>query len=187
MRGVRRAYVFGGESMKMHVCVMAALLSGAAAAPAMALEFSFAPFNQLVVNAGGGLDPAEVQLLGVPPGLYTEFSVSLAWSAAGGDPWSDEAIFAFTSAPFGTPGIVFYGDPGASPDSDNNGDAVTLTWAGTLDVPYQGGDTLYFLMAQNFSGSSANWNNIQITLLPAPGSVALLALGGLVASRRRRA
>lgn len=46
--------------------------------------------------------------------------------------------------------------------------------------------TVDFFAAQVF-GETTEWNNVVITLVPAPGSAALLGMGGLVAMRRRRA
>ncbi|MCA9279858.1 MAG: hypothetical protein H6815_05360 [Phycisphaeraceae bacterium] len=45
--------------------------------------------------------------------------------------------------------------------------------------------TVNFFAAQTF-GETTEWNNVVITLVPAPGPVALLGVGGLVAMRRRR-
>lgn len=175
--------------MKKQLCVLAALVAGAAAGPAMALDFSFTPFNQIVFNDGAisGIDPEHLLLAGVPGGTYTGYIVLVDWSANAGDPWSNEAIFAFADAPFSTPPTVYYADPGISGASANNGASVTLSWAGDFTTPYQGGDPLYFLMGQTFAGSTANWDNVRITLVPTPGSLGLLAMGGLFAARRRRA
>jgi hypothetical protein len=46
--------------------------------------------------------------------------------------------------------------------------------------------TLKFENDWNFSGSQIDWQNVHVTLIPAPGAMALLGLGGLLAGRRRR-
>lgn len=133
--------------------------------PGQEASFTFPSFNQVVDNtAAAGLDPEEVALTGAPAGTYTGFSVTVNWSAVSGDPWSNEAIWAFTDLPFSTPPTVFYADPGAAPNSAGDGNPVTLSWSGFMDTPYNGGDPLRFLMAQTFTGSTANWNNVSITI-----------------------
>lgn len=125
--------------------------------------YSPAPFS-LVVTAPVANANATL-LTGIPAGTYTSFSVSVDWSVAGGDPWSDEAIWALTDAPLAT-ATTFYADPGPASNAAANGSPVTLTWNGFFDIPYTAptNGSLYFLSAQTFTGSSANWNNITITL-----------------------
>jgi hypothetical protein len=151
-------------------------------------SFTFPFFNQVVNNSSAipGIDPESVLLAGLPAGTWSSYSVSVDWSAVSGDPWSSEAIWALTSASdLADPSIVFYADPGVSDDSLPNGSPVTLTWSGFFDEPYTTGSTpLYFLMGQTFSGSTANWNNISITLgddlpvPPTPPPSTLLNVGG---------
>ena len=54
--------------------------------------------------------------------------------------------------------------------------------ASTLPLP----DAIRAFAGGN-AGNITGWDNIDITLVPAPASLALLGLGGLVATRRRRA
>jgi hypothetical protein len=54
--------------------------------------------------------------------------------------------------------------------------------ASTLPLP----DAIRAFAGGN-AGNISGWDNIDISLVPAPASLALLGLGGLVASRRRRA
>lgn len=144
----------------MKKALLLALVAGAAmAAPAMAAPYTFTAFNSVVTSTA-----SFVSLSGAPAGTYNSYSVSVEWSAIAGDPWSNEAIFAFTDANSIPSSTVFYADPGVSPVAANNGNARTLTWSGLLDVNYTGGNPLFFAMLQTFGGSSANWNNISITL-----------------------
>lgn len=136
--------------------------------PGAEATHTFPTFSQVVDNDGGitGLDPEEVSLTGAPAGVYTGFSVSVQWSnilPAPNDAFSNEAIWAFTEAPFAS-ATTFYADPGTAPNSAANSNPVTLNWSGFMDVPYTGGTPLFFLMAQTFSGSSANWDNVSVSI-----------------------
>lgn len=134
--------------------------------------------------------PGSLNLNGasIPAGTYLSFEATLDWSAIAGDPWSDEAIWALVETPPPFASQVFYADPGPSPDAQGNGTPRTLTWSGLLDTPYNGGDPLYFWFAQTFAGSSANWNNISITLrttgpaAPASTNLGFIAAPGLSTS-----
>ncbi|CAN5512384.1 hypothetical protein BH09PLA1_BH09PLA1_07030 [soil metagenome] len=130
------------------------------------LSHTFPSFNQVVDNNAGipGLDPESHALTGMPAGVYTGFSVSVAWSAIAGDPYSSEAIWAFTDNSDLNSVVTFYADPGPASNSQSNGNPLTLNWSGFMDVPYTSGNPLYILMAQTFSGSSANWNNVSVTI-----------------------
>lgn len=130
------------------------------------LSHTFPSFNTLVTDAVGS-----VPLPGAPAGTYTAFNVSLDWSLAGGDPFSDEGIFALTDTASIEPGTVFYADPGPAPNSQPNANPVTLNWSGYLDTTYAGGTPLNFLNLQTFTGSSANWNNVSVTINNAPRNV----------------
>ncbi len=151
-----------------------ALTAGIAAA-----QYNVNLGNLAVTDAGISVD---LMGAGIPAANYTSFSVSADWVAGGGNPFSTEAIFAFTDAAF-APGIddpglfTFYADPGVSPDAIGSGDPVTLTWSGFLSPSYSGGDSLWFNALQTFGGSDASWNNVDITLgfdtIQAPESTAL--------------
>ncbi len=132
----------------------------------MGLSHTFPSFNQLVDNQAGiaGLDPESAPLNGAPAGVYTGFSVSVQWSPIAGDAWSNEAIWALTDTGDLNTVSTFYADPGAAPNSAGNGNPVTLTWNGFMDQPYTSGNPLFMLMGQTFSGSSANWNNVSVTI-----------------------
>ncbi len=129
-------------------------------------QFSTNLGNLNVGDAGISID---LNGAGIPAGNYTSFSVSVDWVAGGGNPFSNEGIWAFTDAAF-TPGVsdpalfTFYADPGVSPDATSDGSSRTLTWDGFLSPSYQGGDSLWFNALQTFGGSNAFWNNVNITL-----------------------
>jgi hypothetical protein len=130
------------------------------------LSHTFSPFNKVVDNQSAvtGLDPEFQALAGAPAGTYTGYTVTVDWSAIAGDPWSEEAIWAFADTNSLATATTFYADPGVAVDATNNGSPVSLAWEGFFDVPYAGGDPLFMLLAQTFSGSSANWNNVSIEI-----------------------
>ena len=49
------------------------------------------------------------------------------------------------------------------------------------------GEWSFSFYAAIANGQVTQWNNVVITLVPAPGTVAFFGVGGLVATRRRRA
>lgn len=123
-------------------------------------NFTFPSFSNLV-----GDMIITNELTGAPAGVYTSYNVTVDWSANAGDPWSSEGIWAFVSDTAVDPNTsTFYADPGSAPNAAGNGDPVTLAWNGFMDTPYNGGDPLHFAQLQLFTGSSANWDNISITI-----------------------
>ena len=116
------------------------------------------------------------------PGFNATYAtMSTDWVAGSGGPWSNEAIWAVADNDLNN-ASAFYWDLGPSPDSASNGNPVTLNWAG-----YRGGyDTvdisagpLWFIAAQAFDFSDANWNNTSLTLTDqaAPTPDAFIDLG----------
>lgn len=124
------------------------------------------PFNKVVDNVAGNMDlDPDPQLLTPPPGTYNVYTVSVDWSPLAGQPWSSEAIWAFTDTDNLATVTTFYADPDSAPNSADNSTPATLTWSGVLDTDYNTANgPLYMLMAQQFEGSSANWNNVTVTL-----------------------
>lgn len=85
----------------------------------------------------------------------------------------DEGVFSFDGPISATPGIY--------------GDSQTVSNA----TPPSGAGTWFVAFANGWGSSPAvQYNNISVTLhgvnVPTPGAMALLGLGGLVATRRRR-
>ncbi|MFI4860766.1 MAG: PEP-CTERM sorting domain-containing protein [Phycisphaerales bacterium JB063] len=114
-----------------------------------------------VVTAASGID---IDISGGDIGAtYTTVDISLDWTAGGGNPWSNEAGFGlYGAAGFGAP-VYVPGLFGQFEGDADNGDATTLTFSGTLDAPYTGGDSLFFNGGQQYAGSDATWSNISIT------------------------
>ncbi|MEO1583165.1 MAG: hypothetical protein AAFR96_01180 [Planctomycetota bacterium] len=121
--------------------------------------------NLTVPNQVVGDTPLSIDLngAGIAAGTYTSYEVSVDWLEGPGIPFADEAIFAFTDAPVDT-ATIFYADPGAAPNAAAAGGAQSISWSGFLAPAYEGGDSLFFNALQTFPGSSANWDNINITL-----------------------
>ncbi|MCK6456932.1 MAG: PEP-CTERM sorting domain-containing protein [Phycisphaerae bacterium] len=152
----------------------AALAVAALASPAFA-AYSFPSFNQVVTST---VTSTLLNTAPVPAGVYTSYSVMVDWSAIAGDPWSDEGIWAFGDTAY--PATTYYADPGPAPNSASNGNPVTLVWNGFMDTPWTAGNPLYFLTLQTFGGSSANWNNIRITIgMDTPTAPVAIDLGTL--------
>lgn len=156
--------------MKIKIATMAALMAAAGAAQAQHvanLGNLFVDSNGLSIDMNGAA---------IPAGTYTSFSVSVDWVVGGGNPWSNEAIWALTDiAAFPGPANTFYADPGNAGNSAANGDPVTLLWSGSFASQsvedgsftgqnYNGGDSLFFNALQTFGGSNASWNNTVVTL-----------------------
>ncbi len=139
---------------------------------AIAAPYVFAPFD---VTATFDVD--EFVLAPTPLGeIYTSYSVTLDWDAIAGDPFSDEALIAFSDDLFNPTVIHLFPEPADNGASDN-GDSTTLEWSGFFETSYVGGDPISFSFAQDFPGSSAFWSNISITfdtLVPVtPSSIGL--------------
>jgi hypothetical protein len=159
------------REMQMNRNFSRALLAAAVAgvlslSSAAFAQYAVPPFSLTVTNtSAAGLEPSFQLITGIPAGIYGSYTVSVDWGGSVGDAWSSEAIWAFTDAPTLTPTPIFYADPGASPDSFDDALPETLTWSGAFDINY---DTtagpLYFLAAQAFAPTSAQWNSITITL-----------------------
>ena len=140
----------------------------AVAGAVTALGFASSANAQAVFNLGDivvGSDAVTEINLSIPTGTYTSYSLTTDWSVASGDPWSNEAVWAMTEGPNANPGTI-YASPGASPDSQSNGNATTLTWNGFLNFELNSPPTTdaFFLALQQFDPSSANWDNTVLTL-----------------------
>ena len=128
--------------------------------------------------------------LTIPTGTYTSYSFTTDWSALSGDPFSNEAIWAITDGPAADPATIFYEDPGSAPNSQANGDPITLMWDGFLDVPIvSDGDAgdFFLLNLQTFPGSSAQWANTMLTLgfdvvMPPAATETFLDADGMIMS-----
>lgn len=88
---------------------------------------------------------------------------------------------------FGTPSGNFPW-PTIDPGSPQNGSAAQAI---NINLPIAGGAGAYtvsFTNGYSFNapGDTVIWESVVVELVPAPGAVALLGLGGLLAARRRR-
>ena len=101
---------------------------------------------------------------GVPAGLYDSFSVSADWSEIAGGPYSSEADLTLTT----TAGPVII-DPATS-GSALDALPTTLIFAGDIAGVYDPSTDgfLEIVLNQSWSGSSAEWTNIVVTLFEVP-------------------
>ncbi|WP_146193464.1 T9SS type A sorting domain-containing protein [Flavobacterium sediminis] len=104
---------------------------------------------------------------GVPTsatGSYSSFQVTLDWSEVSGFPYSEEAQLTATTAA----GSVFFATATSGGASSNS--STTLTFEGTFFGPYDPSvdGTLDLEFNQTYSGSSANWANILVTIYESP-------------------
>lgn len=151
---------------------MLVALAGSAilSASAAGAVHTFTPFNALVTDALNttSLTPA-------PAGTYNYYKYTADWSAVSGGPWSSEALSGVWSV-----GDAQYLTSPNSPQfgAASSGAATQLRWGGTLAIPLAGGEALEFDAVQDFAGSSAQWDNITITIQtdpdgPLPAGVAI--------------
>lgn len=157
------------RNLNAGIVVMGLMGVGLTADRARATSYTFPAFSQVVFNDDliDGLDPETATLIGAPAGAYNAYSVNIDWSAITGDPYSNEAFWAFADTNDLATASVFYADPGSAPNSGASGASRTLSWSGYMLSSYAGGDPLHMFMGQDYSGSSANWNNISITIMDA--------------------
>ncbi|TVQ31862.1 MAG: hypothetical protein EA376_07695 [Phycisphaeraceae bacterium] len=171
------------KALKLFVGAAAGL---ALVSPAMAVDkfkdsvhtprggsYTFPAFNLFVPNPG----VTEVlDVSGVPAGTYGSYEISVDWTNDF-DAWSSEARAGLWSVNDGA-----YAAPFVAPNNGASNDApVTLNWAGSLEFEYNGGDPLEFDANQTWGGSSANWDNIAITLFE--GSVTLPMLSDIAIAK----
>ena len=99
---------------------------------------------------------------GAVSGTYSEFTIAADWSNVD-NAWSAEADLTVTTAA----GSVTIDPPSSGAEfSDND---VTITFSGVLPGPYNPDiDGLLSIdLNQSWTGSSANWSNISVTISPA--------------------
>ncbi|WP_179019984.1 fibronectin type III domain-containing protein [Winogradskyella forsetii] len=138
-------------------------------------QHSFAPQGPETVANGA---PVTVSIndmantAAVPAGLYDAFSVSADWSEIAGGPYSSEADLTITT----TAGSVDI-DP---PTSGSATDAVatTLVFSGDLAGVYDPSTDgfIEIVLNQSWTGTSAEWTNIVVTLFEVPSCEEPIAL-----------
>lgn len=109
-------------------------------------------------------------MAGVPvpsSGTYSSFSVSVDW-ANNNDAFSSEADLRMTT----TAGSILI-DP-ATTGSAGSTTATTMTFEGEFTTPYDPSvdGFMDIVLRQSWSGSSANWSNIVVTIFPTPTCIA---------------
>lgn len=137
-----------------------AVLSLAVLATASSVHAAYT-FPTFTTEANSDLVFTTLNTSAVPAGTYNYVSISLDWAAGPGDPWSNEAQFALSSDQ--VPTIVHNFLTGFV-GSGANGNPTTLTYSGFLDADYLGGNPLEFVAYQSFTGSSATWSNVSLTI-----------------------
>lgn len=153
---------------QMKGLIVPALIVAAGAANAMGASQVFNLGNLAVGDIPNNVNETA---LGMIPFGANRAVFTTDWVAGGGDPWSNEAIWAITDGPL-VSALNFYADPGAAPNSAGNGNSVTLMWDVTIISqgydPVSGGVPsgvpLTFIAGQTFAGSNAFWNNSVLTL-----------------------
>jgi hypothetical protein len=109
-------------------------------------------------------------LTGIPAGTYTDFQVTVNWTAVSGNPFSNEARLGFAN--YAAPGNSTTGPTGAgayyvanapTSGSAGNGNAATLSWAGSFASAYTGG-ALNLWFRQTWSTSVSTWGNVSVLL-----------------------
>lgn len=131
-------------------------------------------------GVSGGYDYLNIRL---GAGLAGTMDTEVALYDAGGNlVWTDDDGGAglFSQLSFGS------GDPLSAPDLAAGASGLSLA-AGSYTIVTGGYNTNFTpLMANIVAGTAAGGYSMDITYAPAPGALALLGLGGLVAGRRRR-
>lgn len=113
---------------------------------------------------------------GVPTtGTYSSFSVSVDWTNDN-NAYSSEADLTMDT----TGSSVLVNPP--STGALSSGDPTTITFDGDFDVVYDPSTdgTLDIVLNQSWSGSSANWSNIVVTIFPTPSCPDPSGLTGVV-------
>lgn len=99
----------------------------------------------------------------VPAGLYSEFTVTADWVSAN-NAWASEADLTMTTSA----GSVVIDPPTTGGASSTA--ATTLTFSGAFTANYDPSvdGSMSITLNQSYSGSSANWSNIVVTIIEAP-------------------
>jgi hypothetical protein len=166
---------------KCLACGIAAILSANVAMADYNVPGALLPDATAIGNPNGGTF-IEYDLNGaaIPAGTYTGFSVSLdftgvPYGAAGG--WQNEAFIQFGDSNFAGTVVNHTGGFVAAAGAGGTTAAATLTYDGFFATDYSGGDPLWFVGIQAYTGYVADWSNISVTLTEgAPPASPLLAL-----------
>lgn len=124
-------------------------------------------------------DAYSVTLIGLTPGQTYSFAAMLL-TLAGDPPYADQTFLRFMHN-----GVGLGADITLVPVPSG-----TETWAGhSRDFVATGIDTLvvYTIGSGSQSGNDFGLDNVTVSVVPTPGSAALMCVGVMAASRRRRA
>jgi hypothetical protein len=176
------------------IAVLATILGAAAAANAQLINYG--PTGPL---GGNAFNEKTFPLSG--SGQITGFTISVDMLEAGsGGSWQSDMMLTIVAPDMSTFNIGGYSTAGFIPWNSATAGGTGTFPAGTgsagsfmASYPFNFGDvngtwTVTLKNDWDFTGAGnmLDWNNIQITLIPAPGSLALLGVGGLMVARRRR-
>ncbi len=185
---------------KMLALVAVAGLAGSAAAQTVVWDEGVdgnlsndptAPTNLGALGAGANIVRGSTLGPGTPPSDgFDVFRIDIA----AGFSITDIILSAYSPAAGGTSGFNF--STGAAASIPGASIIFGPGWGGSnvgqdlLDVSIGGpisslGPGTYFMEIREFGGPQADWE-LTFNVVPAPGAMALLGLGGLAATRRRR-
>ncbi|MCC6150605.1 MAG: hypothetical protein IT461_10170 [Planctomycetes bacterium] len=141
------------------LALLFALAMGASVASA---QHAYTPFTLTPV----GTTNVTQNLTGAPAATWLNFTVTCTWSQIAGAPWSNEARLSFTDG--GT--TTYLNETAPTTGGASSGATTTLTWTGSFLATFPGGaSTLQLRARQTFTGSTATWTNIAVTIT-APSS-----------------
>jgi MYXO-CTERM domain-containing protein len=180
--------------MSIRTFVAAAAVAGSLATVASATtpSYSFC-FDPVTLSGGQSVSLTLNNLSGTLTGFSIEFTFN---PSPGSGAWASDAAFVLSDGTqWGGFNVLFGSQFQALWSFDGPGSAAAGTYTDTRsDAPplvYNPGTSYTFIFGNGFSFSGpVDYSNICVTLfgvVPAPGAVALLGLGGLVGMRRRRA
>jgi len=98
----------------------------------------------------------------VPAGSYVDFSITVDWVESAGGPYSSEASLTVTT----TAGSVVANVAGSASSTA----PAALTFTGSFTSAYDPSTDGFFdiVLSQSWTGSSADWSNIAVTISEAP-------------------
>lgn len=148
---------------------------------------------QVIDISGMGAGPVNTPIGSAVSGGVTAIAFDISWTTFSPS-WGEELNIDIS----GPGGFLFTADGGDGGLSDDGPDDLTFGWGGSSGtfsfagtVAVSGGAGTYTVSAfddfDDFGADNGVFNSgSTITLIPAPGAAALLGMGGLAATRRRR-
>lgn len=124
-------------------------------------QYTFPALPSQPITATTVWQDLSLDVSGVPAGNYSGYTVTVAWTAGTGGPWSSEARIRFNSG-------SLLGESQPTTGGANSGAATTLTWSGEFSSIYVAGAPLSLGIRQTFTGSTGIWNNMNVSITLAP-------------------